>query len=208
MLTARRATIWEAGLVAACVGAAAALAPAPSLALLAPLGIALAMSALVRDLRPRPIDGATLALVALVWAAAGQELGLLTALAWRSCAETRGWAGAPRAPAADPAIAAALHRWAGVTAALVWRASESPAVGWALAACVAVIWLDWLIRRLADWRLGELDRDRYQIAAQHLVLVSLIAALPSIEAALAAITAMALVRKARLPSGAALQVRR
>jgi hypothetical protein len=209
MHKARRATIWEAGAIAAATALAATLAPAPSLALLAPLGIALIMSAFVAELRPRAVDAVALAAIALIWILAGQTPALLFAMAWRLCAETRGWARV-RDFGVDPAIAAFLHRWAGPVAALGWRMSGASAVGLLLMAFAALCWLDWLIRRLAAWRLGEADQGGATDAvARHAIIVGLVALPSSDEAALAALIAMALARKARLPvrSMLALQTR-
>jgi hypothetical protein len=79
-----------------------------------------------------------------------------------------------------------------------------------LMAFAALCWLDWLIRRLAAWRLGEADQGGATDAvARHAIIVGLVALPSSDEAALAALIAMALARKARLPvrSMLALQTR-
>ncbi|MDX2233742.1 MAG: hypothetical protein NW200_04520 [Hyphomonadaceae bacterium] len=180
---------WEMGAAALASGLLAQVAP-----WLVGLALAAALAALLRDERIEIRGGAPLlalagvAAAALLWGGAG---AVAAALAWRTVHEV--------AQGADPPRAA--HVFMAPAAALAYRL-ECPILLTAGLGCLAcVAWLDWIIRRLADWRLasGTQSGDPAFLGAQASSLVILLA-LPSPLACIAAFATLALVRHVRWPA--------
>ncbi len=144
-------------------------------------------------------DGGLAPLLALGMVACAAMIGgppatIIAALIWRVSVELH----ARRGAAQDAPIAANMHLWSAPIAALLYRL-DAPALLVAAALCLAgVAWVDWLIRRLADWRLDAPATDAACsfAGAQAAVLLPLII-FPAPQTCLAALVAIGAARALR-----------
>lgn len=139
-------------------------------------------------------DIAPLAALALVAGAAmigGPSATIAAALVWRTTVELQ----ARRDASREAPVIAGMHIVSAPAAVLLHRL-DAPLLLVVAALCVAgVAWADWLIRRLADWRLDApaADGARAFVVAQAAVLAPLVI-FPAPQTCLAAFVAMGAAR--------------
>ena len=151
--------------------------------------LAVAFTALVRA-NQIVADGAApllalyvLAVAAILWGVPG---AVTAALVWRVGAEL----------AARGRACMSVHLWTAPAAALAYRL-DLPALLAAGLACIALVaWIDWVVRRLADWRLDAAPSGETHtfLGAQASVLAPLLI-FPSTTACLAMLVATGLARQ-------------
>lgn len=176
---------WETAAAGLAIGLCAHAAPYVAAALIAALFLHLVRAGRI-DLDARaplvPLLGVAAAAITL-GAAGAVGAALLWRLSVELDARTRIRAAAFTAP----------------LAALAWRLGAPDLLAIGLLCIAAVAWIDWLVRRLADWRLDAPDRHDGFLAAQAAVLAPLLV-FPDPGASLAAFAAMALARQMRWPA--------
>ncbi len=163
------------------------------LAVLAALFRANAEAVTGSDLAPL----AALGLVACAAMIGGPHATICAALVWRTGVELRARRGATQ----EALIAAGVHLWAAPAAALLHRFDAPPILVIAALCIAGVAWTDWIIRRLADWRLDAPtpDTSRSFIGAQAAVLLPLLL-FPAPQTCLAAVVAMGAARALTWPA--------
>ena len=173
------------------VGALAHVAPglavALLLAVLAGVFRIYAASATSDDLAPLM----ALALVACAALIGGPQATIGAALVWRTAVELHIRGSAARVTS----IPSCVHLWSAPAAALLHRL-DAPQIFVVAAVCVAgVAWTDWLIRRLAEWRLDTPAENatRSFVGAQAALLAPLLV-FPAPQTCLAALVAMGAAR--------------
>lgn len=191
MAGGQRLDNWETLAVGLAVGLLAHAAPVAAAVLLTAVlaGLFRAQSDTAVDAGIAPL--ASLALVACAAMIGGPQATIIAALIWRTGVELHGRGSV----VSDAPVAANVHLWAAPVAALLYRV-EAPALLVAAALCIAgVAWTDWLIRRLADWRLDApaADAARAFFGAQAATLLPLII-FPAPQTCLAALVAMGAAR--------------
>ena len=182
---------WETLAAGLAVGLLAHAAPVMAaivlLGVLAGLFRAHADTATEADLAPL----AALGLVAFAAMIGGPGATIGAALIWRAGAELHARNGA----LGEAPIAASVHLWSAPAAALLYRL-DAPQIVVIAALCVAgVAWTDWLVRRLADWRLDAPSSDATPtfLGAQAAVLAPIII-FPAPQTCLAALVAIGAAR--------------
>jgi hypothetical protein len=195
MATGRNLQLKERIVAALAAGVAVSAAPETTLVMFAPVTAAAALTFPRHELRFASTGILALMLLIAVAAVAGLSPALVAAVIWRAEAELR----AERASSADGSAAALLQRYA-VAVACAFCVFDAPTsvqtIAWSLA---ALVMLDWIVRRLADWRIGCLDKQAsIRFLLHQGVIASLLLFLPSPAAILAALCVWGLSRRARL----------
>lgn len=191
MVGGQRLGNWETLAVGLAVGLLAHAAPVAAAALLMAV-----LAFLFRAQSDTAVDAglaplASLGLVACAAMIGGPQATIIAALIWRTGVELH----ARGSVARDAPVAAHVHLWAAPAVALLYKV-EAPALLVVAALCIAgVAWTDWLIRRLADWRLDApaAEAARTFFGAQAAILLPLII-FPAPQTCLAALVAMGAAR--------------
>lgn len=134
-----------------------------------------------------------LAAIAAIGAVAGWEGAIAVALVWRGAREIANSPGTYGLM--EPPWLALVYRWSPLAAVLLYRLEAPSVVVLAAMVVAGVTIVDWALRRLAEWRLGEpqlFNTTAYMLAQGRVLAIILV--FPEPFAALTALLALAAAR--------------